>query len=230
MGGALSLQCDYWYETVFTIVAFITYFIGIAQFGHTFGWIWGAWDQYDRKYLPSLALHPMIFWMGWLIIYGITGALSWLTYNNGGMFCDQYVYLSLALFTAFVYAAWPITLFVFRSFLITWIIMAILAVWTVLIFVLNLIFYGGDIVIISIGHAILLVWFIYNTIWLILAWRCKGFGLPNVRGVIGFGLSKTKGLFDCPPGPAPAAGPGSFTSPFVIGQHINDERKLNNFA
>ena len=173
--GILTAQCDWAVQTAFTVFAWWSSYISIPAFAYFAAFIFGGWIKYDTKYLPTLALHPWLNWLGWVITHTIIGAISWIIYYFSGQWCETWEVLGPLLAFNIPLTAWPVAVFVFNSFLFGWLLMAFMAIWTIITLVLTIIFIADNIVIQVILHIMIFVWFVYNAIWMFLAWRCDNY-------------------------------------------------------
>jgi hypothetical protein len=200
MAGILVPLCEYWLETLWIALAWVGFFLAYPSFGTVIAMVFGAWDKYQKKYIPPIAVHPWIFWIVWALIYAVTGIIAFMTYFYSGRFCEQFILLSLLMLTIVPYIVWPLTLFVADSFLITLLVMIFLFIWFVVLLILNFILNGENLVVLIILYVLILLWVLYNILWLFVAWRCKSYAFPNIRGVLGNLKDKAGGLFACPDG------------------------------
>lgn len=218
MAGSTSLQCDWFVNDFVTATFFIMVFFLIpATFGGIPAFINFAWWKYFPKRIPSVAPHPIVFWLVYPLTYLATGAAYWITWFYGvpvGGYCDNWIPLAALLFTMIPYTLWPWAAFVFSSvwgFWATFAIHIVAIISLVVSLTLNIIFFSDFVLTMCIVHAVIILWFIYMTfVWFRFA-TC-----PSTKkafaGFIGIVSQLGKSL-DCPP--------ESFQSGLYVGADID---------
>jgi len=226
MAGVQTLQCEFWLETVMEIVWIHSYYVAVPGIGVLIAAFGAhAWDRYATRKVSSFSLTSWLFWLLWLATYLMTGTITWLVYNEGGMLCEQFILIPLYSFTAFVFLAWPLTLFILgnrANFLVTMFIMIFLVLWFIGLFIANVILNQTLIAIHAILHFLIVLWLIHNAVWMFFTWSKK---CPGFKDVGGAKSIYNKALADTGCG---GASPGVFdnNNQIFVNNNVNDTKEL----
>jgi len=189
MAGILVLLCEWVYEDIWHIFAYLAFGLWLPSIAMCIAFIFEGYHKYQKgscvsgqQLLPPLTLPRLLFFPLWAVMWEVLAMSGWILWYYHGRWCEAFIPLFIW-FGAFILTAlWPIMMFVVGSFLLSMLVFVASTIWIIVLIGATVVF-TFDVVAVLL-QVIFLIWVAYNAVWTLIAWRNKGFRFPNPKEIV----------------------------------------------